>query len=136
MKRATAALSIVLLSLSTVAGASDIRRETIHFKPGTTSTNIEAKIKGRETVDYIVNAKAGQMMNISMANNNGANYFNIIAPGKEDAALFIGSTSENQFEGFAPKSGDYTIRVYLMRSAARRNETGAYRLEIIIHDFK
>ena len=71
-------------------------------------------------------------MNVSMATDNGANCFNIIAPGETDVAMFNGSMDENQFEGTLPASGDYKIRVYLMRSAARRNETAKYRLELII----
>jgi hypothetical protein len=39
---------------------------------------------------------------------------------------------QNQYEGTLPASGDYRIRVYMMRSAARRNEVANYRLEIII----
>jgi hypothetical protein len=46
--------------------------------------------------------------------------------------MFIGSSSDNQYEGTLPESGDYKIRVYMMRSAARRNEIANYRLEIII----
>jgi hypothetical protein len=67
-----------------------------------------------------------------MPNNIGANYFNIIAPGKENEAMFIGSSAGNQFEGALPASGDYRVRVYLMRSAARRDEIANYRLEMII----
>jgi hypothetical protein len=37
-----------------------------------------------------------------------------------------------QFEGVLPASGDYKLRVYLMRSAARRDEIANYRLEMII----
>jgi hypothetical protein len=73
-------------------------------------------------------------MNVSMATDNAANYFNILAPGEEDTAFFIGSISGNQYEGVLPKSGDYKIRVYLMRSAARRNEVARYRLEMIINN--
>ena len=39
---------------------------------------------------------------------------------------------ENQYEGTLPATGDYKIRVYLMRSAARRNEVANYRLEMIV----
>jgi hypothetical protein len=48
--------------------------------------------------------------------------------------MFIGSTSGNQFEGILPANGDYKIRVYLMRSAARRGEAADYRLEMIINN--
>ena len=71
-------------------------------------------------------------MNVSLATDNGANDFNIIAPGKKSEALFVGSTSGNQFEGRLPASGDYKVRVYLMRSAARRDEIANYRLEMVI----
>jgi len=71
-------------------------------------------------------------MNVSMATNNGANSFNILAPGENEVALFNGSTSQNQYEGVLPESGDSKIRVYLERSAARRNEVGKYRLEMIV----
>ena len=38
----------------------------------------------------------------------------------------------NQFEGRLPASDDYKVGVYLMRSAARRDEIANYRLEMII----
>jgi hypothetical protein len=83
-------------------------------------------------VDYQLHVKQGQLMNISMATQHGATYFNIMEPGEEYEAIFIGSTSGKQFEGVARESGDYTIRVYMMRSAARRGETGGFRLEMIV----
>jgi hypothetical protein len=46
--------------------------------------------------------------------------------------MFNGSTAGNQYEGSLPKSGDYKVRVYMMRSAARRNEVANFRLEMII----
>jgi hypothetical protein len=71
-------------------------------------------------------------MNVSMATNNGANYFNILAPEETEVAMFNGSTNGKQFEGTLSQSGDYKIRVYMMRSAARRNEVANYRLEMIV----
>ena len=57
---------------------------------------------------------------------------NFLSVGKGNEAMFIGSTSGNQFEGSLPASGDYKLRVYMMRSAARRDEVAKYRLEMII----
>jgi hypothetical protein len=42
----------------------------------------------------------------------------------------VGSTSGNRFEAELPADGVYTIRVYLMRNAARRNETARYTLDV------
>ncbi|SUS05006.1 conserved hypothetical protein [Candidatus Defluviicoccus seviourii] len=123
------------LALSLVHGsarAEDIRQERVHFQPGSTSATIEGRITGRQTIDYVLGARQGQSMNVSMATDNNANYFNILAPGESEVAMFNGSVADNQFEGVLPKSGDYKVRVYLMRSAARRNEVANYRLEMII----
>ncbi|KAB1067418.1 YtxH domain-containing protein [Tamlana haliotis] len=104
----------------------------IKFDSGESSTRIKGKITGEEYIDYLVNVDKGQNMNISMATDNSANYFNIMEPGEEYVAIFNGSTAENQFEGTSAKSGDYTIRVYMMRSAGRRGEVANYTLEIIV----
>lgn len=112
--------------------ADTIRTVRVHFKKGTNSTVIEARIKGYEVVDYVLGARAGQNMNVSLATKHSATYFNILAPGQNEVAMFNGSVNQNQFEGTLPASGDYKIRVYMMRSAARRSEVAPYRLEIII----
>jgi hypothetical protein len=44
--------------------------------------------------------------------------------------VFIGSTEGNRWTGLLAADGEYTIRVYLMRSAARRNETANYTLTV------
>jgi hypothetical protein len=124
--------ALIAFATSTAFAGDDIRTERVHFKPHTSSATIKGKIKGYETVDYVLEASKGQQMNVSMATDNGANYVNILAPGENDVAMFIGSTSGNQYEGTLPKSGDYKIRVYMMRSAARRNEVANYRLEMIV----
>lgn len=121
----------VLLGAATVHASADIRTERVVLQPGTRSAVVTARIKGRETVDYVLAVQAGQAMNISMATRHGATYFNILAPGESEVALFNGSMRLNQYEGVAQASGDYKIRVYMMRSAARRNEVADYRLEMV-----
>ena len=128
-------LALMILStlfVSTPLWAGDIRTERVHFQRGATSAVVEASITGYETVDYVLGARKGQSMNVSMATDNGANYFNILAPGENEVAMFNGSVAENQYEGTLPESGDYKVRVYLMRSAARRSEKANYRLEMIV----
>jgi hypothetical protein len=126
-------LSCFLLLIASVNFAADgIRTERVHFKKGSNSVVVEASIKGYETVDYVLGARAGQYMNVSLATKHGATYFNILAPGENEVAMFNGSVSQNQYEGTLLATGDYKIRVYMMRSAARRNEVAHYRLEMIL----
>ena len=129
--RETGLALVLVLSIAHLQ-AQDIETKRVQFEKGMNSATVEDKIKGDQIVDYILNAQKGQLMNVSMATDNGANYFNIMEPGEEFVAIFNGSTSENMFEGVLEKSGDYRVRVYLMRSAARRNEEANYRLEMII----
>jgi hypothetical protein len=126
------ATALVFLAPITILARNDIRTVGVHFAPGATSTVVEDSLTGYETVDYVLAANKGQFMNVSMATNNSANYFNILAPHEDAIAIFNSSMSENQYEGTLPESGEYKIRVYLMRSAARRNEKANYRLEMII----
>ena len=106
--------------------------QRLQFKKGASSIRVEGRIKGYETVDYLVGARQGQSANISLASKHTATYFNILAPGKTDEAFFDGSMNDNQFEGALPATGDYRIRVYMMRAAARRNEVANYGLEVAI----
>lgn len=127
-------LAGVLSCLIALAARADnsIRTERVQFAQGATSAIVNGKITGYETVDYVVRAGQGQAMNVSLATKHTATYFNILAPGQNEEAFFNGSVSDNQYEGTLPATGDYKIRVYMMRSAARRNEVADYRLEIII----
>ena len=105
------------------------RTETVHFAKGTSSKTIKGSIKGYASVNYKVGVAAGQTLKVDFKPTNASAYFNITAPGA-DAAMFVGSTSGNSATVKIPSSGDYTVQVYLMRNAARRNETAAYTLTI------
>jgi hypothetical protein len=121
--------------LSPGAALSQIRKERVQFQSGKSSTTIQGSIKGEESVDYLINAKAGQSLTVNLTTNNGANYFNVFEPGKvpgSDEALFIGANNGNRYKGTLPSSGNYLVRVFLMRSAARHNEVANYRLQINI----
>lgn len=125
---------LVSFAMLGIAVSRNIRTENVQFMNGASNAFIEGSIKGYEIVDYVVEAQQGQDMIVSMATDNYANYFNILAPGENEVAFFNGSQNDNQYEGILPKNGEYKIRVYLMRSAARRNEVAMYNLEIIITD--
>lgn len=131
--RSSLPLALLLSLASSAALASDeIRVERVRFAHGASSAAVEGAITGDETVDYLLGARKGQTARIRMATHHGANYFNILAPGENEVAFFVGSTSGGEFEGVLPETGDYKIRVYLMRSAARRNEKASYRLEMAV----
>jgi hypothetical protein len=69
-------------------------------------------------------------MSVKLTTRNTANYFNVLPPGSNDVAIFVGSTGGNEWTGQLAADGEYTIRVYLTRSAARRNESASYTLSV------
>ena len=122
---------LVLLALpAALPAVAQIEERRVQFAPGTSSATVEGRIEGDEIVDYLLNARAGQAANISMAASTGVASFNLIAPSERDVAFFIGSQRGNQFEGVLPESGDTRIRVYLMGDQA----PASYRLEMIVYD--
>lgn len=125
---------LMLLGLTSIVSAEEARKEILQFAKGATGTSVSGNISGYETVNYKVNAKAGQQMVVKLATNHTATYFNVFAPGTGpgDAAIFIGSTSGERFATELPASGTYTIQVYMMRSAARRNESADFKLRVDI----
>ena len=120
----------LIIGLPFVAiGQIETRKITI--PAGKTSTSVTSSVKGDQTIDYKVSAKAGQEMKVSMKSNINANYFNVLAPGSADEAIYVGSTDgTNSFGGTLGVGGDYTIRVYLMRSAARNNTKANFTLTV------
>jgi hypothetical protein len=109
-----------------VAADAGIRHERVQFAKGATSAVVKGHLKGNSDVDYLVRAGAGQTLAVTLVGANASNHFNVLPPGSKDVAMFVGSTSGNSFTGVLPADGDYAVRVYLMRSAARRNEAGDY----------
>ena len=125
-------LMLAAASLCIVAPAvaqSPTRSERVQFPRGASSLVVRGTIRGYSTIDYIVGARAGQTLRVGMRTSNTSSYFNVIAPGAQ-SALFDGSIRGNSFSGRLPQTGDYRIRVYLMRNAARRNEVANYSLDI------
>jgi hypothetical protein len=129
MKSMVVAFLSLLLMISLPASAQSIRHENLQFKKGESGATIKGSIKGDQTVDYKLRANAGQKMVVKFKPTNASAYFNVLPPGSEEA-IFIGSTSGNDFSGNLAASGEYTIRVYLMRNAARRNESAKYTLDV------
>lgn len=132
MNRGIAAIATaIILGQGGLAAAAepDRRTEQVTFAKGASSRVIKGQLKGREYVDYQLRAGAGQTLTVTLKPTNLSNYFNVNPPGS-DVSMFVGSSSGGEFTGMLPADGDYTVRVYLMRSAARRNETSSYTLTI------
>lgn len=117
------------LAVQSVALQAQGAPTPIQFAKGTSSKAVKGTIRGDQSKLYSINVRAGQTLTIKLVTSNASSYFNITAPGAQQA-LFIGSTEGNTYSGVVPSSGNYKIDVYLMRNAARRNETANFTLTV------
>ncbi len=121
-------LVVLFLLLSTpVLAGGGITRVPLGLEDGIAMQKID--IVGDEVVDYVFEAHAGQRLSVTMHTPHPSAYFNIF-PANLQWAFFVGSTDGNSFDGVLSSDGSYVIRVYLMRSAARRNEVARCELEV------
>jgi hypothetical protein len=130
--RLVAATTILVLTQSFAGAAvadAGIRQEKVQFAKGASSAVIKGQLKGDATVDYLVRAAAGQTLSVKLQKTNAQNYFNVMPPGSTGSAMFVGDSGEN-YSGVLPTDGDYIVRVYLMRPAARRGESSNYTLTV------
>lgn len=121
----------IATTLASPSLADDVRQETVHFASGTSSSTINDRLKGYESVRYSLGVRAGQQMSVQLDSTKSSLYFNITAPGASEA-LYNSSISGNGTTVVVPSSGSYVIDVYLMRNAARRGETADYTLSLYI----
>jgi len=123
-------VGVLAAANSMALAAADIETRPIQFAKGASSATVKGTIKGDQTIDYTVRASAGQTMTVSLKTSNASNYFNVLPPGSTGEAIFVGSSGGNRWQGVLATGGEYKIRVYLMRNAARRNETAKYSLTV------
>ncbi|MCB1351248.1 MAG: SH3 domain-containing protein [Rhodobacteraceae bacterium] len=131
---------LLVFFLVVSASAQDARLVQVELAAGANGTGISDSIRGRDTVSYQIGAEAGQKLAVTLAPSNLATYFNVYAPGNgpgDEAIANSGLTGLmvpelNRFEGRLPVSGVYTVSIYLLRAAARRDEVSDYRLQIAL----
>ena len=126
---ATMVLVLAQSVMGTAVADAGIRQEKVQFAKGASSAVIKGQLKGDAMVDYVVRAAAGQTLSVELQKTNAQNYFNVMPPGSTGSAMFVGDSGEN-YSGVLPTDGDYIVRVYLMRPAARRGESSNYTLTI------
>jgi hypothetical protein len=112
-------LMLLVLPLSIFAQGAPQR---VRFQSGHSSATLKGRIIGFDTKDYVVGAKAGQAMALRLSSSNPGAYFVIYSiNGRATDMNETTVWSENLSE-----SGDYLIRVFMMRSAARRKGAAAH----------
>ncbi|WP_056453455.1 hypothetical protein [Brevundimonas sp. Root1279] len=109
--------------------AAPTRSERVAFAEGAGSATVTGTITGYETVDYVIPGEAGERLTVNLQTNTSTAYFNVTGPDASEA-MFVGSVTGNRFSEVLATGGDYTVRIYLMRNAARRSQKVDYTLTV------
>jgi hypothetical protein len=123
------ALTLGLMSLSLPAAAQEVRIETVEPAAASAGAILSGKVRGDDTAEYTLTGAAGQILSVDLLSENGALNFNITAKGAAEA-VYMSETSGPVADVTLPAAGVYVVQVYLMRSAARRDEGADYTLGI------
>lgn len=128
-----------LIATALAAAASTATAQTVSdvkFAPGNFGTMVSGTIIGDEYIDYRLGAKAGQEMFVELtvtdSNGNGIVYFNILPPGSDGEAIYIGSVNGNTTTVDLPENGTYSIRVYQMGNDRDTGKTSGFNIDLSI----
>ena len=83
--------------------------QRINFAPGATSAQLSGQIDGNTYAGYVLNARAGQHMQINVASPAGNVYLTLVSP--SGSPLARAQAGAQSFDGILPESGDYTIQL-------------------------
>lgn len=108
----------------------------VEVQKGNFATTVGGSITGNTYMDYRLGAKAGQKMSVDLAvtgtDGHGSAYFNILPPGSDGVAIYVGSIYGNHATIDLPEDGAYTIRVYLMGNDRDSAKTVSYDIDLAI----
>lgn len=127
MRGVTRLLALAVLCAAAAHASAADRSKTVKFPRGSSFDTERATIKGYDTFRYRLGANAGQTVSVLMEASNGACYFNFVPP-SGGGAIHMGEVAGNEYSGRLPETGNYLVEVYMMRSAARRNEQCRYAI--------
>jgi ribosomal protein S11 len=83
--------------------------QRINFAPGATSAQRSGQVDGNTYVGYVLNARAGQHMQINVASPAGNVYLTLVSPG--GSPLARAQAGAQSFDGILPESGDYNVQI-------------------------
>ncbi len=123
----------LLLTLFALPAAAQMS-QPLTFAAGEHVTIAEATITGHEYFDHMITGKAGQTLNVTLepgeTNGHGSAFFNILPPGSDGYAIYIGSMNGNEAQITLPEDGTYAIRVYLMGNDKDAGKSVAYSIQV------
>lgn len=130
MRKAFMALGLAVVTIAAVESSSGQEIVRVRFPRGSSSSVIKGTVRGYAYRDYKLRATAGQNMVVELTSAGVVPVFSVFLPVGDNLE---GATQINDYSGTLPVTGEYVIRVGVMRAAARRpRSVSSYILKISI----
>ncbi len=112
-------------SAAALAGSGPVQVELV---AGEAPTALRGRVAAREVQNYLIEAEEGQTMSVRMDTESRFAHFVVQLKGQN---VFDSSRSgERAWSARLPRTGEYTVRVFLTRVEAQRGGTAEYELTI------
>jgi hypothetical protein len=122
---------LLLAALAPLAVAQDaVRSEPVALTAGEPRV-IADTLGGFETVLYKVALRSAESLGIALASSNLSNCFEVFAPGATKP-FFLSELHGNRHEFRANTAGEYIVKVFLLRLAARDYQFAQYDLTLTL----
>ena len=97
--------------------AAQVPKERVRFAHGKSAATLKGTVRGYGARDYIIHASAGQTLDVKVRGTNQLTVFTVLMPNGHNLE---GAAEMDEFNGELPATGDYVVRVDMIRAAARR----------------
>lgn len=114
--------------------SAQIKTIDLIFPEKESHTELRNTFIGDEITDYLLKANKDETLYVTLASDITSCYFNVLPPGSDNVAIFIGQNEGNTCNITLTENGTYKIRVYQMRSSARRETKVNYTLSVSVMD--
>jgi hypothetical protein len=130
-------IGVLVFSLLAAAAAFSIDQNPnarrVVFPKGASSTEIKGSVKNYDTCDYVLGARAGQKMSVKLDSSSNFAYFAVfIKKNGQYEEMKKPVYDDTAWSGVLPESGDYVVRVYLVRAEARNGGQASFTLSVAI----
>jgi hypothetical protein len=132
IRSVAAVIASAFLLCSLALQAQQRQTKQLKIPTGKTSISASGSITGYQDIDYIVNAAAGQTMTVTLKTNKTSNYFLVYGPADKETAIYNSDAGDQTWTKTLDQSGDYTVRVYLYRNAARNNVKANFTVTVTV----
>jgi len=114
-------VAIYVLFPGTIANSAQTKKVNVKFAQGTSEATYTNSITGYGVVDFVFAARENQQLTATIVNSTANKAMFTVMQNEDRIADDAGEITD--WSGRLPSTGNYTVRVYMMRNEARRTKT-------------